>query len=116
MSGPGVNAGLGATGFFGPGSNYTLDSTKPMTVVTQFITSDGTDAGDLVEMRRFYVQNGKKIANPMASYGADQITDSMCTTQKQLFGDVNDFAPKGDQSVKGVQTRGSPPCPPPHSL
>ena len=34
-----------------------------MTVVTQFITSDGTDNGDLIEMRRLYVQNGKVIQN-----------------------------------------------------
>ena len=27
-----------------------------MTVVTQFITDDGTDSGDLVEIRRLYVQ------------------------------------------------------------
>ena len=34
-----------------------------MTVVTQFITSDGTDNGDLVEIRRLYVQDGKVIDN-----------------------------------------------------
>ena len=27
-----------------------------MTVVTQFLTHDGTDNGDLVEMRRLYLQ------------------------------------------------------------
>ena len=30
-----------------------------MTVVTQFITEDGTDNGDLVEIRRLYVQDGQ---------------------------------------------------------
>ena len=34
-----------------------------MTVVTQFITDDGTDTGDLVEMRRIYLQDGKIIDN-----------------------------------------------------
>ena len=33
------------------------------TIVTQFITTDGTDNGDLKEMRRFYVQDGRRIAN-----------------------------------------------------
>ena len=33
-----------------------MDSSKKMTVVTQFITDDGTDSGDLVEIRRLYVQ------------------------------------------------------------
>jgi cellulose 1,4-beta-cellobiosidase len=34
-----------------------------MTVVTQFITTDGTDNGDLKEVKRFYVQNGRVIEN-----------------------------------------------------
>ena len=34
---------MGVTDFFGPGPSFALDTTKPMTVVTQFITSDGTD-------------------------------------------------------------------------
>lgn len=43
----------GVPNFFGAGSNFQIDSTKPFTVVTQFITSDGTDLGDLVEIKRF---------------------------------------------------------------
>jgi cellulose 1,4-beta-cellobiosidase len=90
---------VGDTTFFGPGSNFKVDSTKPMTVVTQFISSDGTDNGDLVEMRRLYVQNGKVIANANAgnSYGAkyDSITDEMCDVQKKLFTDINDYEKKG---------------------
>ena len=34
-----------------------------MTVVTQFITEDGTEQGDLAEIRRLYVQNNNVIAN-----------------------------------------------------
>ncbi len=49
--------------FYGPGSNFKLDSTKPFTVVSQFITTDGTDNGDFKEFRRFYVQNGVRIEN-----------------------------------------------------
>ena len=54
---------LGDQTFFGPGSNFAVNSEKPMTVVTQFITNDGTDNGDLVEIRRIYVQDGKVIDN-----------------------------------------------------
>lgn len=49
--------------FFGPGSQFQLDTTKPINVVTQFLTNDGTDNGDLVEIRRFYIQDGRKITN-----------------------------------------------------
>ena len=31
--------------YFGVGSNFKVDSSKKMTVVTQFITYDGTDTG-----------------------------------------------------------------------
>jgi cellulose 1,4-beta-cellobiosidase len=46
---------MGDQTFLGPGK--TIDTTKKITVVTQFISSDGTDAGDLVEIRRKYVQS-----------------------------------------------------------
>ena len=44
--------------FYGPGPQFTVNNTeKPMTVVTQFITTDGTDNGDLKEIRHFYIQD-----------------------------------------------------------
>ena len=35
-----------------------------MTVVTQFLTTDGTDEGDFSEMRRHYIQDGKIVYSP----------------------------------------------------
>ena len=58
---------LGDQSFFGPGSDFKVDTTKPMTVVTQFLTSDGTDDGDLVEIRRLYVQDGEIIENSFSN-------------------------------------------------
>jgi len=77
---------VGATEFYGPGSSFKVDTEKDITVVTQFITDDGTDNGKLKEMRRLYVQDGKVIANPTASYGSyDSISNEQCTTQKNEF-------------------------------
>lgn len=45
------------------------------------MTTDGTDKGDLKEIKRFYVQNGKKITNPKATTSGlshSSITDSTC--------------------------------------
>ena len=53
--------------FYGPGPTYQVDTTRPFTVVSQFITTDGTDNGDLKEFRRFYVQDGKRIENSKVS-------------------------------------------------
>lgn len=51
----------GATAFYGKGKK--IDTSSKMTVVTQFITNDKTDDGTLVEIKRFYVQNGVTYAN-----------------------------------------------------
>ena len=70
-----------------------------MTVVTQFITTDGTATGDLKEIRRVFVQDGKVIEHPMSKTGADKefdsITNDMCTAMKTTFGDPDDFKTKG---------------------
>lgn len=91
---------MGEKSFFGPGSDFTVDSSKPMTVVTQFITKDGTDNSDLHEVRRYYVQNGRVIPNSHASilgdnFQGNSITDAFCDKQKDVFGDDPDFQKKG---------------------
>jgi len=54
----------GQKNFFGPGSQFQINSNEKFTVVTQFISTDGTDNGDLKEMKRVYVQNGKVVKSP----------------------------------------------------
>ena len=98
----------GAHDFYGPGPQFKIDSTKPVTVVTQFITDDGTDNGALKEMRRFYVQDNKTIQNPTASYGPgpqgqkyDSLSDDTCKVQMANFSDRYDvFSGKG--GIKGM--------------
>jgi len=92
----------GVHDFYGPGPQFKLDSTKPMKVVTQFITDDGTDTGKLKEMRRFYIQNNKTIYNPQPSYASvtpgnwTSISDDMCKVQMTNFSDRFDvFKDKG---------------------
>ena len=55
---------MGNESFYGKGPGFAVDTTKPMTQVTQFLTTDGTDDGDLFEIRRFYVQDGRIIHSP----------------------------------------------------
>lgn len=63
--GCGFNAyARGARNFYGRGAAYELDSTQRFTVVTRFVTVDGTDYGDLKEIQRFYIQNGRTIYQP----------------------------------------------------
>ena len=58
------NYPLGYKNCYGRGSNFSLDTTKPFTVVTRFTTTDGTDNGDLKEVQQFYIQDGKQIESP----------------------------------------------------
>ncbi|ODM23691.1 putative 1,4-beta-D-glucan cellobiohydrolase A [Aspergillus cristatus] len=93
---------MGNESYFGP--NKIVDTTKKMTVVTQFITDDGTDSGSLSEIKRFYVQDGKVIANAASNIDGvtgNSITSDFCTAQKKAFGDDNIFAQQGGLSKMG---------------
>lgn len=96
---------MGNRKFFGRGPDYEVNTLKPITVVTQFLTTDGTDDGDLSEIVRFYVQDGHVIESPSSTIlgpdDADSITDGFCQAKKTLFGDVNDFANKGGSAAMG---------------
>jgi len=88
---------MGDKNFYGPGK--VLDTTKKMTVVTQFLTDTGTDSGKIVEMKRFYVQDGKVYANSwsnvpgLATYNS--VSDKFCSESKTAFGDRNAYQEKG---------------------
>lgn len=87
------------------GKGMTVDTSKPFTVVTQFVTSDNTSTGTLTEIRRLYVQGGKVIQNSNVNIpGIDpvnSITENFCTQQKSVFGDTNAFAQHGGLAKMG---------------
>merc|ERR1712048_1153309 len=89
---------LGDKTFYGPGSNFDVDTTKPFTVVTQFVTDNGEDDGKVNEVRRFYVQNGKKIENPtvtLQGHKYDSITADFCQDWVDTTKDGTNFLQKG---------------------
>jgi len=96
---------MGDKTFFGEGSSFAVDTSKPFTVVTQFITEDGTDTGDLSEIRRVYVQDGVVIPLRNATLSGlekfDSITDDYCSAQTSLFGDPPQFIKNGGMKKMG---------------
>jgi cellulose 1,4-beta-cellobiosidase len=94
---------MGDTSFYGPGG--TVDTGKKFTVVTQFVTDDGTDSGTLSEIRRLYVQDGTVIQNSVSKVSGvsetNAISDSFCQEQKTAFGDNNQFADIGGLATMG---------------
>jgi len=103
-SGCDINAyRAGNPDFYGP--NKVLDTTKPFTFVTSFITDDGTDSGNLAEIKQWYVQNGKRIDQPNANVAGltgNSQTDEYCAAQKKAFGDDDDFTRKGGLKRMGA--------------
>ncbi|KAH6672272.1 exo-cellobiohydrolase [Halenospora varia] len=86
---------MGDEEFFGRGKK--VDTNKKFTVVTQFITDDGTDTGALVEMKRFYIQNGTRIENSgsqIEGLSGNSLTSDFCSTQKSTFSEENFFSAK----------------------
>merc|ERR1711879_851748 len=91
---------------------------KPFTIVTQFITSDNTDEGDLIEIRREYVQGGKRISSPKLDINEkdyDSISAGFCTEQKKETGDPDEqvLVLRADHVIhrQGTTTK-FPPAPP----
>jgi cellulose 1,4-beta-cellobiosidase len=95
---------MGNRGFLGVGK--TVDTSKPFTVVTQWITVDNTTTGALSEIRRLYVQNGKVIMNSATNFTGlkpyTSVSDQFCNDQKTLFGDKNMF-----ESLGGLKSMGT---------
>jgi len=89
---------LGNKKFFGPGSDFQIDSTKPIEVTTQFITNDGSDTGKLTEVKQFYTQNGKTIEHPNYKVNGNDhstITDDYCKDWLAETQDGTTFLDKG---------------------
>lgn len=93
----------GNTSFYGP--NKIVNTNAKMTVVTKFITADGTDTGRLSQIQRLYVQNGKVIQQSQSNIAGitktNAISDNFCTQQKSVFGDTNSFAARGGMTAMG---------------
>eukprot|EP01133_Synstelium_polycarpum_P002480 gene2480-2821_t len=68
---------LGNETFYGPG--MTVNTNKKFTVVTQFLTDKTT--GELNDIKRFYVQDGKLIGNPQSMVSGvegNSVTKDFC--------------------------------------
>jgi cellulose 1,4-beta-cellobiosidase len=94
---------MGNQSFYGP--SKIVDTTSPFTVVTQFITSDGTSSGTLSEIKRLYVQNGKVISqssSTVSGVAGNSITESFCSAQKKAFGDTDVFSKHGGLAGMGA--------------
>ena len=91
-------------------AGFTIDTTQPLTVVTQFVTSDGTDSGDLVEIKRSFIQGGVAVAHPACTNipgNFSSVTDAFCKAKGVAFNDNDNFETFGGLKRMGdVMDRG----------
>ncbi|EGZ25463.1 putative glycosyl hydrolase family 7 protein [Phytophthora sojae] len=77
---------MGNKTFFGPGSDFTIDTTKKFT--------------------RFYIQDGTTYEMPYSTWPGltdmNSLTDDQCSAAKKLFGDKDDHKVKGGLAQLGV--------------
>ncbi|KAJ0120789.1 glycosylhydrolase family 7-1 [Diaporthe amygdali] len=57
----------------------TVDTSKPFTVITQFITDDGTTSGTLSEIRRIYQQGSVTVPSAISAPSGDSINSTWCS-------------------------------------
>lgn len=93
------------TEFYGPAEKYTIDTQRKFTVVTQFITNDGTSSGGLAEIRRLYIQDERVIHN--AAITVDGITtsvmdDTYCNVTSSWFQQRGGLTDMGEALGRGM--------------
>ncbi|KAE8964900.1 Exoglucanase 1 [Phytophthora rubi] len=101
---------MGNKKLYGRGKEFDIDTTRPFTVVTQFVTDDDTETGELVEIRRLYKQDDRVVANPGSTWpalnGTNSITETMCNATNSFFGGhpyaKGGLAQMGKQMVGGM--------------
>jgi len=84
---------MGHKKFYGPGTEYTINTEKPFTIVTEF-RDDGK--GHLEGMYQYYYQDGKKIMQPDYGFGdGNAMTQDSCTKIFKHYKDDDFFNDHG---------------------
>lgn len=95
---------LGNHTFYGQGG--VVDTSKSITVVTQFLTDDSTDNGTLNKIRRLYVQDGEVIQNALVAVGGADVnamTDDFCQVDyADVFMSMGGLKPVGKALARGM--------------
>ncbi|KAK6079803.1 glycosyl hydrolase family 7 [Seiridium cupressi] len=96
---------LNQTDYYGEGSEFDVDTTKPFTVVTQFPVNNST--GKLEEITRLFVQDGVVIkAETVSKEGlpaVDSITTDYCVaSDATAFNRLDGLEAMGDAMARGM--------------
>ncbi|CAN8099653.1 unnamed protein product [Discula destructiva] len=99
--GCGFNAySQGYQNYWAPGG--TLDTAKPFTVTTQFITDDGTTTGTLSEIRRIYQQNNRTLPSAISARSGDSINATWCDAVDSSAAEFGSLTTMGEALGRGM--------------
>lgn len=99
--GCGFNAySQGYTNYWAPGG--TLDTTKPFTVTTQFITDDGTTTGTLSQIKRVYHQNNLTVPSAISAPTGDSINSTWCDAVDGSAAEFGSLTTMGEALGRGM--------------
>lgn len=99
--GCGFNAySQGKTNYWAPGG--TLDTTKPFTVTTQFITDDGTTTGTLSQIKRVYHQNNLTVPSAISGTTGDSINSTWCNAVDSSAAEFGSLTTMGEALGRGM--------------
>ena len=79
--------------FYGPGSNYRVNTLKEFTFVTQFHSMRGLPGYPITSIKSFIVQDGSKIYLQDTDLGPSQVSRQTCS--KEYADITTDFDSKG---------------------
>ena len=91
---------LGYRNYWTPGG--TLDTSKPFTIITQFITNDNSTTGTLSEIRRIYQQNGVTVPSAVSGASGDSINGTWCSSVDSSASEFGNLATMGEALGSGM--------------
>lgn len=104
---------------FGRGNEFVIDTTKTFTIKTRFFTDNGREDGNLVSIKRYYVQNGvEHFGGEMPTSNLKKLGEAFKRKMVLVFSIWDDYATRM-LWLDGVWPMGSTnpqdkrgPCPP----
>lgn len=88
--------------YWAPNSSAVLDTSKPFTVITQFITDDGTTTGTLSEIKRIYQQDGVTLPSAISASTGDSINATWCASVDGSATEFGNLVTMGEALGRGM--------------
>lgn len=86
--------------YWAPGG--TVDTSKPFTVITQFITDDGTTTGTLSQIKRIYQQGDVTLPSAISARSGDSINSTWCAAVDGSAAQFGNLATMGEALGRGM--------------